>query len=77
MYACSHMHAAHLHTRNTLQEDGDPLAIDPLDLLEGGGGEEVDEEAVQDELDSSMFDAASGMSRNDVKQVRCCLLWVL
>jgi len=53
-----------------LQEEGDPLAIDPLDLIDDEqGDDDVDELAQLEEEDNSMFDIGTGMSRSDVKKV--------
>ena len=70
----------HVHTPKTthahalvVQEEGDPLAMDPLEMMDDEQVEdEVDEQTAQEEEDSSLFDMGSGMSRSDVKQV-CCV----
>ncbi|KAF5840458.1 chloroplast poly protein of elongation factor Ts precursor [Dunaliella salina] len=53
----------------TVDEEGDPLAMDPLDLIDDEEEEdEVDETAVQEEEDNSLFDIGTGMSRSDLKR---------
>ena len=60
-----HTHAP-LHTPQ--DQESDPLAMDPLDLIDGDAeNDRVDEQAQQEEEDSTMMN--TGMTRSDLKQV--------
>uniref|UniRef100_A0A7S3VHI6 S1 motif domain-containing protein n=1 Tax=Dunaliella tertiolecta TaxID=3047 RepID=A0A7S3VHI6_DUNTE len=53
----------------TVDEEGDPLALDPLDLIDDEqANDDVDEVAMQEEEDNSLFDIGTGMSRSDLKR---------
>lgn len=72
-FLCFQTRCCFCPTGRALQEEGDPLAMDPLDLIDDEQGEDdVDEVAQLEEEDNSMFDIGTGMSRSDVKKVGAC-----